>query len=188
MSITLVTGGARSGKSSYAEKICSAYGKPMVYIACGKITDAEMEDRIKKHQERRASNWKTVEKYRDFAQMKDQDYFCENDIFLLDCVTTMATNLMFDAGIDYDTCSMEEMNQVEKDVLEQFSELLDVVKKGHKTLVLVSNEVGSGVVPSYRMGRFFRDLAGRINQYLAQKADEVVWMVSGIPVRIKEGK
>lgn len=188
MSITLITGGARSGKSSFAEKICSEYGKPVAYIACGMITDSEMEDRVKKHRLRRPSSWITVEKYRDFAQMKEQELFYANDIFLLDCVTTMATNLMFDASLDYDTCSMEDMNKVEKDILDQFVELLGVMEKAHKTLVLVSNEVGSGVVPSYRMGRFFRDLAGRINQYLARNADEVIWMVSGIPVRIKEGK
>jgi adenosylcobinamide kinase/adenosylcobinamide-phosphate guanylyltransferase len=188
MSITLITGGARSGKSSYAEKISAAYDKPVVYIACGKVTDAEMEDRVKKHQARRPEDWPTVERYQDFSKLSEEQVFKDHDIFLLDCVTTMATNLMFEVDVDYDTCSMDEMNRIEDDIKKQFEELLEVMQKDNKTLILVSNEVGQGVVPSYRLGRFFRDLAGRINQYLAAEADEVIWMVSGIPVYIKEAK
>ena len=185
MYISLITGGARSGKSAYAEKICMDTGKPVAYIACGKVMDEEMADRVKKHRDRRPPGWPTVERYRDFYELSDWQGFAEHEVYLLDCVTTMATNLMLDEDLDFDTCSMEEMNRLEEKIMEQFDALLSVMEAANKKLVLVSNEVGQGVVPAYRMGRFFRDLAGRINQRLAGEADEVIWMVSGIPVRIK---
>lgn len=182
--ITLVTGGARSGKSTYAEKLAKERGEDISYIATAIITDKDMEDRIKKHRQSRPSEWNTVEIYKDFHTI-DNNIFSRTDLFMLDCITTMVTNLMFDKEIDYDTCSNEDIQMVEDYIFSEIKSLVNIMNNNHKNIILVTNEVGMGLVPAYRLGSIFRDIAGRVNQYLAEVSDEVYFMVSSIPMKIK---
>jgi adenosylcobinamide kinase/adenosylcobinamide-phosphate guanylyltransferase len=185
MSVTLVIGGARSGKSSFAEKLCKDTGENICYIATAKAIDSDMEDRIKKHQASRPKEWDTIEKYYNFNELSENILFSNADTFLLDCITIMITNIMFDRQTDYDNCSNEILDEVEQTIKNEISKLLYVMKSNSKNLIIVSNEVGMGLVPSYRLGSIFRDIAGRMNQYIAKEADEVYNVICGLPQKLK---
>ncbi len=183
--LILITGGARSGKSTLAEKKASELGKNIVYIGTAIAFDEGMKDRIEKHRLDRPKSWKTIEKHKDFINIVEDDRFNISDLILLDCLTLMVTNLMLDSNLDFDNCSMEEINQLEKNIFKEVEELLNVIVSSKKTAIIVTNEVGMGLVPAYRMGNIFRDIAGRINQYIANRADQVYFTVSGIEMKIK---
>jgi adenosylcobinamide kinase/adenosylcobinamide-phosphate guanylyltransferase len=185
MSVILVTGGARSGKSSYAEELCKNIGKDICYIATAKSIDSDMEDRIKKHRASRPDDWATIEKYSSFEHLSDNEIFKTRDTFILDCVTIMITNIMFDKDIDYDTCTNDVLDAVERDILYEFTKLINLMKASEKNLIMVTNEVGTGLVPAYRLGSIFRDIAGRMNQFLASQSDEVYMTVCGLPQKLK---
>lgn len=182
--IQLVTGGARSGKSRYAEKLAKRSEK-VTYIATALPIDDAMKDRIKNHQQSRPQSWKTLERDRDFHLVRNEAIWQDASLFLLDCITILVTNHMMDAKLDYDACTMDEINEVEKGILAQIKALIDQAVMDEKDLVIVTNEVGLGLVPSYLLGNYFRDIAGRANQYIAERADEVYLCVSGIPLCIK---
>ncbi|TCT15520.1 adenosylcobinamide kinase /adenosylcobinamide-phosphate guanylyltransferase [Natranaerovirga pectinivora] len=185
MSLIMITGGARSGKSTFAEEKVLEIGRQISYIATAKVTDKDMEDRIEKHKHSRPSEWHTFEMYNNFQEIKSHKAFEKTDTFLLDCITIMVTNIMFDETIDYDTCSSEAISEVEKKIFVEIDQLINTMKENQKQLVAVTNEVGFGIVPAYRLGSIFRDIAGRVNQYLAKQADEVYLVVSAIPMKIK---
>lgn len=181
----MVTGGARSGKSSFSQEKVVEIGKQIGYIATAIPIDADMVDRIAKHQSSRPASWPTFEKYNDFRSLILDERFVKCDTFLLDCMTILITNLMFKENIDYDTCTMEVVNLVEEQICSEIEHLLDFMHEQNKQLVVVTNEVGLGLVPAYRLGNLFRDIAGRMNQLVARRSDEVYLVVSGIPVKIK---
>ena len=182
--LVVVTGGARSGKSTFAEKIAKDCNCDVVYIATSIPFDDEMRARIKKHIEQRPADWKTIEAYKDLdkhlAGEKD-----EHVVYLLDCITIMVTNLMLESSIDWDNASNSECDYIEAQIKLEMEKLLKVVNEKDTTFILVTNEVGMGIVPENKISRIFRDIAGRVNQMLAQAADEVYLCVSGIPVKIK---
>ena len=184
-SFILITGGARSGKSTLAESKAKELGKNVVYIATAIAFDDGMKDRIKKHRESRPQSWSTIEKYKDFSEMEKNEDFLASDLVLLDCMTLLVSNQLLESDVDFDKCPMSEIDAIEKRIFEQVDELLKVIEKHNKSFVAVTNEVGMGLVPSYRLGNIFRDIAGRVNQHLAHKADEVYMTVSGIPIKIK---
>lgn len=182
--LVVVTGGARSGKSTFAEKIAKDCNCDVVYIATSIPFDDEMKARIKKHVEQRPANWKTVEAYRDLDKYLAKDNNLPV-VYLLDCITIMITNLMLEACHDWDKVSQREIDCVEANIKQEMEKLLKVVDEKDTTFILVTNEVGMGIVPENKLSRIFRDIAGRVNQMLAQAADEVYLCVAGIPVRIK---
>ncbi|MGB6747936.1 MAG: bifunctional adenosylcobinamide kinase/adenosylcobinamide-phosphate guanylyltransferase [Xanthobacteraceae bacterium] len=168
--ITLVLGGARSGKSRYAESLIAAlpppWQPPWTYLATAEAGDAEMATRIAAHRARRGPQWRTIEAPRDLAAALNS---CRTAPALVDCLTLWLSNLMLaDADID-----------AEIDRLEQT--LANVVAPA----VLVANEVGFGIVPDNPLGRRFRDLQGVLNQRMAARADRVVLVVAGLPLAIK---
>lgn len=183
--IILVTGGARSGKSTFAENKVKEMGQQIGYIATAKVTDADMAKRIEHHKQSRPSEWPTFELYQDFEVLSKDDAFTRCDTLILDCVTIMITNIMFDTETDYDNCSPDRIMVVEAVVKEQVTRLLEFFRNSKKNLVLVSNEVGLGLVPPYRLGNVFRDIAGRMNQLIAREADEAYFIVSGLPMKLK---
>jgi len=183
--IILITGGARSGKSSLAETKAKELGSKVVYIATAIAFDEGMKDRISKHKASRPNSWATIELYKNFSDLEKNQDFIESDLILLDCMTLMVSNILLDSNVDFDKCSMEEIEHIEKVVFKEIKELLEVVTRYEKKLIIVTNEVGMGLVPSYRLGSIFRDIAGRVNQYLAKQANEVYFTVSGIPLQIK---
>ncbi|WP_257144075.1 bifunctional adenosylcobinamide kinase/adenosylcobinamide-phosphate guanylyltransferase [Bacillus sp. AFS002410] len=183
-------GGARSGKSSYAErriKELQTNQNDVVYIATAIPTDGDMGERIKRHQEERSSDWHTVEQFKQFNKLKMEENFLQSKYVILDCMTVMITNLMFEryTDIDFETINNEQINELESFIEKEVNELIDVCKEFEKSLLIVSNEVGYGLVPSYRLGRIFRDIAGRMNQKIASRAEEVILVTAGIPLRIK---
>jgi len=183
--LILVTGGARSGKSTLAEKKALELGKSTVYIATAIAFDEGMKDRIKKHRLDRPSGWTTIEIYKNFKSIIEDINFKASDLILLDCMTLMITNLMLESNLDFDNCSMEEVDKLEKKIFIEVDELLNIITTNNKTSIIVTNEVGMGLVPSYRMGNIFRDIAGRVNQYIASRSSDVYFTVSGIEIKIK---
>ncbi|SHJ84461.1 bifunctional adenosylcobinamide kinase/adenosylcobinamide-phosphate guanylyltransferase [Paramaledivibacter caminithermalis] len=183
--IILITGGARSGKSSFAEKLAADLSNKIAYIATAIPFDEGMKDRIKKHRESRPRSWTTFEIYKDIYKHIEK-ISQEHDTILLDCVTILVTNLMFDNHeIDWDVITRKKIDEIEKEIKEQVELLIKIVRDIKLNCILVTNELGMGIVPENRLSRIFRDIAGRINQFIASKADEVYFTVSGIPVKIK---
>ena len=182
--IILVTGGARSGKSNYAEQLCKNQNNNTAYIATSIAFDKEMEDRVRKHQESRPSEWKTYEIYKDiFKIIKDLDI--KHSTIILDCVTLLVNNLMFSYNIDIDQASQNQINELESYIKEQVKLLLQEIRKTNLYFVIVTNELGMGVVPGNRLSRVYSDIVGRINQQISLESDEVYFVVSGIPMKIK---
>ncbi|HUC48484.1 MAG TPA: bifunctional adenosylcobinamide kinase/adenosylcobinamide-phosphate guanylyltransferase [Xanthobacteraceae bacterium] len=164
--LTLVLGGARSGKSRYAESVIAALTPPWTYVATAEAGDAEMAERIAAHRSRRGSNWHTVEAPRDLAAALKA---CDGRPVLVDCLTLWLSNLVLaDADLEAETTLLEQ-----------------AVAAATAPVVLVANEVGSGIVPEYPLGRRFRDLQGILNQRIAARADRVVLVVAGIPLAVK---
>lgn len=183
--IILVTGGARSGKSSFAEGLAKELGgEKVVYVATAVPFDDEMKERVRKHREQRPPTWKTIEAYRDLG-IELEGNMQGSSALMLDCITVMITNLMYDKCTDFENISNKEIAEVEAYVKAQIGILIDTAKQSKMPFVLVTNEIGMGIVPEYKSARVFRDLAGRANQLIAKAADEVYLCVSGIPMKIK---
>ena len=164
----LVLGGARSGKSAYAESLAEGWKGPRIFIATAQAHDEEMAARIKAHRTRRGSDWTTVGALLDLPEaLRNAD--SEDAFVLIDCLTLWLTNVML-AELD---CGVA------------VSDLIDALSNASGTIVLVSNEVGSGIVPDNALARRFRDIAGVANQRVAQAADEVVLVTAGLPMVLK---
>jgi adenosylcobinamide kinase/adenosylcobinamide-phosphate guanylyltransferase len=178
--LTFILGGARSGKSSHAQKLAHHSGRTITFIATAQALDDEMASRIKKHREDRPSTWVTLEITHDIPVYL-QNHPAQTDIYLLDCITLLANNV-FMQFIENDLVNEEKA----KTALEkEMDELLAYIHANDQEWIVISNEVGLGLVPPYQMGRAYRDLLGWANQRLAREADEVLWMVAGIPVPIQ---
>lgn len=185
MSVTFVIGGSRSGKSTFAEMKAKEYGNNVLYIATAVVTDQAMADRVRKHREQRPSSWLTLEKYSGFQDLVNCEEFNSSDVVLVDCMTTMIGNLMFDSGLDFDICKITEVNQLEQSIVDNAMSLIEVCKKCGKRLIVVSNETGLGVVPPYYMGNYFRDISGRLNNRIGRESDFMYFIFSGIPIKLK---
>ncbi|WP_419725839.1 bifunctional adenosylcobinamide kinase/adenosylcobinamide-phosphate guanylyltransferase [Terrisporobacter petrolearius] len=182
--IILVTGGARSGKSSFAESLCIKQNNKTAYIATSVAFDDEMKNRVKKHQESRPISWKTYEIYKDiYSIVKELNK--NHDTVIMDCVTLMVNNLMFTHGIEVDEATSEELNELENYIREQITKLLEAVKKTNLYFVIVTNEIGMGIVPENKLSRIYGDFVGRANQLIASYSNEVYFVVSGIPMKVK---
>ncbi len=183
-----VTGGARSGKSFLAESIVREYDQyEKVYLATSVPFDLEMQNRVKKHQDQRGPNWLTIESYRDLDSVLENKLGTSGKyVILLDCLTYMVNNLMFDhKDIDWDNVTQERVDIIEDNIKNEVEKLINYLSKTENILVVVSNEVGMGLVPEYPLGRYYRDIAGRMNQYMGKEASEAYLVVSGIKIKIK---
>lgn len=168
--IILITGGARSGKSREAERRALQLSPHPTYLATATIGDDEMADRVRRHQERRGIQWHTIEEPIHIGAVE-----VKGEVVLLDCLTLWATNVFFHCG--------EDIDKALHFLQEEFDKLT-----AHRTttFIVVTNEIGMGGVSSNALVRKFTDLQGWLNQYVAEQADEVVLMVSGIPMTIKK--
>jgi len=181
--LVVVTGGARSGKSSFGEAQFNSQ-ETILYIATAQAFDEEMKERIRRHRNQRPSHWLTLEAYRGFPEgLKDISQ--EVSGLLLDCITLMVTNILLESNLGWDTASIDELNAIEAKVMEEIKALICYIRQLPIKSVLVTNELGWGLVPDYPLGRIFRDIAGRVNQYIAAEADEVYLVACGIPVKLK---
>lgn len=172
-----ITGGARSGKSSFAEKLARERGGAVTYIATAAAGDAEMRARIAAHRERRPSGWKTVELEAGLADELERAADGGATV-LVDCLTLYLSNRMH-AG------SPDDADSLSGRIGEEVDDLVERCAAANGSVIIVSNEVGMGIVPDNAPARAFRDIAGRANQRMAAAADEVYLCVSGIPVRVK---
>lgn len=179
--IILISGGSRSGKSDFAEKLLKDKDD-VLYIATAVVTDEEMKRRVQIHKSRRNSKWSTYEGYKDFDNVL-KEY--NEQYIMLECVGTMVTDLMFDEKYDFDNMSMDEVNELEKKIKMEIEKLVKTSRIRNKDLIIVTNEVGCSIVPEYRMGRIFSDILGRMNQFLGQISDEVYLVSCGFPLKLK---
>ncbi len=177
--IVLVTGGARSGKSSFAESIYEGF-LDVVYIATSRIYDDEMKDRVMLHRMQRPGEWKTFEGTYDL-----DNAVCEHKNYLLDCLTVMSSNIMFDITKDYDRIPLEKQKKVEDRAVAEIEKLVKRIREIDGNLVMVTNEVGSSIVPENHVARVYRDIIGRVNQRVARLCDEVYIVACGLPLRLK---
>lgn len=177
--ITLVTGGARSGKSSFAEGLYENK-EDVVYIGTSIISDEEMLNRVKKHRESRPEIWRTFEGYKNLQRsMGDEKNY------ILDCITVLTSNIMFEITKGMERIDYETQGLVEETVLEELEALIESINQEGYNLVLVTNEVGDSIVPDHHISRVFRDIQGRVNQRIAALSHKVYLVCCGIPVEIK---
>ena len=163
----LITGGARSGKSAIAETQTLSFARPATYIATAEIRDSEMADRVALHQARRGDEWRVMNAPFDLVgALRDSD---GQGPRLIDCLTMWLTNLML----------------ADRDWRPEAARLIDALSAQRDPVVIVTNEVGCGIVPDNALARAFRDAAGQLNQQVAAISDEVYMAVSGLPLRVK---
>jgi adenosylcobinamide kinase / adenosylcobinamide-phosphate guanylyltransferase len=166
--VIFITGGQRSGKSSYAQKLAESLANNPVYLATSRIWDNEFKARVQRHQSDRGENWQTIEEEKQLSKLN-----LEGRVVLLDCITLWLTNIFFDNQYHVNQSLDEAKREWQNFVSQDF------------TLIVVSNELGMGVIPENEASRKFTDLQGWMNQHIAAMANEVFLMVSGIPVKIK---
>ena len=172
--LILILGGARSGKSALAEHL-ALQRKRVLFVATAEALDADMERRIAAHRSQRPSHWKTLEEPIHLASALESTMW-DYDVCLLDCITLWVSNLLL---------SMEEETDSETKILASLDRLIQVYEKSSSTWVVVSNEVGLGIVPTHSLGRTYRDTLGRVNQALSTRADRVYLTVAGHAIDLK---
>lgn len=168
--IILVTGGQRSGKSGYAQRLALELSEHPVYLATSRVWDDEYRRRIERHQRDRGPQWTNIEEEKALSR-----HSLEGRVIVIDCLTLWTTNFFFDNDSDVDKS------------LAELKEEFDRFTRQEATFIFVTNELGMGGISENSVQRRFTDLQGWMNQYVAGKADEVVLMVSGIPLKVKKG-
>ena len=176
--LMLILGGARSGKSVYAERLAAASGQAVLYVATALAIDAEMQARIRRHQASRPAHWRTLEAPRAAGEAIPKEAR-PGEWVLVDCLTVLVANVVLAAG---DDVTLDEARPV---VEAEVDGLLRAARAHAGRVCVVSNEVGMGVVPPYPLGRVYRDLLGWANQRMATAAGEVWFMVAGLPLKVK---
>jgi adenosylcobinamide kinase / adenosylcobinamide-phosphate guanylyltransferase len=173
--IILVLGGARSGKSSYAQQVAADRGGRVLFCATAQPLDEEMQERIQAHRQKRPPGWDTLE-IKDGLAPALAGRTGAYDTVIIDCITLLTANCIGEA-MDY--------REAEKVVDDEVDGLVDLMNRADCSFILVSNEVGGGIVPDNRLARVYRDALGRANQRLARSADEVILMTAGLPMKLK---
>lgn len=166
--IILITGGARSGKSTHAEKLALSLSPNPVYLATARIWDEEFKQRVVRHQARRGPEWTNIEEEKELSR-----HSLQGRVVLIDCVTLWCTNFFFDLKSDTDQALIAAKEEFNRFTAQD------------ATFIFVTNEIGMGGTSENEIQRKFTDMQGWMNQYIATHADEVILMVSGIPVRVK---
>jgi len=178
---TLITGGARSGKSRFAEELAVKSGEPVLFVATATPGDEEMRQRIEEHQKARPATWSTLEVTAHIGSqiLKEAG---ETQTVIVDCITLLVSNIIIQYS---DQRLQHDAARIEQEVVDEIKGLIDCTGQVQANFIIVTNEVGLGLVPAGILGRLYRDFLGRANQMLAQRADEVYLMAAGIPVLIK---
>ncbi len=176
MSVRFILGGARSGKSRYAQELAAKLGRRVLYVATAEALDEEMNSRIEAHKKSRPSTWKTLEVQTDIAGAISSE-IGDAEVIVLDCVTLLISNLMGKDNADIETW--------ERRVTAELETLISFMEATPSHFIIVSNEVSLGLVPPNPLGRAYRDVLGVANQMLARHAEEVYFMVAGIPIPLK---
>ena len=177
----LVLGGARSGKSRFAQEMASQLGERVLFVATGEALDEEMRLRIEDHKKSRHPNWRTIEVPIGVGK-RIQKEFSDAQVVIIDCLTLLVSNVIGQCSGD---AEQVDPKLAEDRLALEIKELVECIDGIDASFIIVSNEVGMGLVPESRLGRLYRDLLGKANQELARHADEVRLMLAGIPVVIK---
>lgn len=180
--LTFILGGARGGKSTYAEQLAKQHPGKVLYIATAQALDSEMENRIEKHKRQRPDTWQSLEIPLDVGRQVTA-HLPEEGLVLLDCLTMLTANVVLESCGDIDN---PEEKPASEAVMKEIDQLLITVKNSACDWIIVSNEVGMGVVPPYPTGRLYRDLLGWANRKVATVADEVFLLVAGMVLPIHE--
>ena len=180
--IILCSGGARSGKSEFAEQLALSLKGRKAYVATGQAFDDEMKDRIKKHQLRRGKEWITFEiplhLHKNWEHIKNV-----SDVILIDCLTMFTSNHVFAHG---DINTQEDANRIESIILKELRLLLQEINNSNdKIVIFVTNEIGLGIVPENKLARYFRDITGRVNREVASAANKMYLTISGVTIELK---
>ncbi len=181
----LIIGGARSGKSRFAQELALRSGKLVLFVATAVAGDEEMRQRIEEHRRTRPLAWRTLEVTTHVGNEIAQK-IGEAQVVIVDCITLLVNNIFS----QYADQTGEHIDALlaEKEVTREISELVEAINRLAASFIMVTNEVGTGLVPANKIGRLYRDLLGKANQLLAKQADEVYLMVAGLPVPIKPAK
>jgi adenosylcobinamide kinase/adenosylcobinamide-phosphate guanylyltransferase len=166
--LIFILGGAKSGKSSFALELAQKLNKKVTFIATAIPLDSEMKERIKNHRNARPKNWKTIEVTNNLDKKIARE---KNRVILIDCLTIYVSHLM---------------NFNQDKILSHIKKIIRAIKKSNSEVIVVSNEVGGGIVPNNKLGREYRDILGKVNQIFAQAVDEFYLMFAGIPINIKK--
>jgi len=172
----LIVGGARSGKSDLAQRLAAEMGKEVLFVATAAAGDEEMRRRIEKHRSARPPSWRTLEAESGLASRLPEEVG-RAEVVIIDCITLLVSNLIGDGD--------EAPDSLEARVMAEIGALIELMEQSPASFIIVSNEVGLGLVPPNPLGRAYRDALGRANQMLARHANEVYMMVAGIPLKLK---
>ena len=171
----LILGGARSGKSHFAQELATRLSNKVLFVATGEALDKEMQARIEEHRKARPKSWLTLEIATDIGKRIEKQIH-DAEVVIIDCLTLLVSNLLKDEP---------GYQEAEKRMVVEIDQLTACMDKLNVTFIIVSNEVGMGLVPENKLGRIYRDLLGKANQLIAEHASEVYFMVSGLPMKIK---
>lgn len=180
----LVLGGARSGKSRFAQEAALQVDGKVLFVATGEALDEEMRERIEVHKRDRPPCWCTIEVATGVGRII-REHLGDSKVVIIDCITLLVSNVMRQWGAESNSANA---NLVEKGVTTEIKEIIQCIKTAEAIFILVSNEVGMGLVPDNRLGRLYRDLLGKANQELAHHADEVYFLVAGIALNVKPAR
>lgn len=184
--IVYFTGGARSGKSAHSEQYILDRGyQHKIYVATAIPFDEEMKARVEQHVQRRGTEWETIEAYRSLYSLVEEKLQPGGGVILLDCITNMVSNLLLEREENWDEISQERVQELEQEILEEVGNFLEQISKTAYDVVVVSNELGMGLIPPYPLGRYFRDISGKANQLVADISQESYFIVSGTKLRLK---
>ena len=178
----LIIGGARSGKSDYAQELAMSLPQPVLFVATAEAGDEEMRQRIQAHREKRPSTWKTLESPVSVGD-RIRNETGSIPTVIIDCITLLVNNVFNKyTGLDGE---LIDSDLIEKDLTAEIESLVECMSEVNASFIVVTNEVGHGLVPASGMSRLYRDMLGKTNRVLAKNMDEVYMMVAGLPVKIK---
>jgi adenosylcobinamide kinase/adenosylcobinamide-phosphate guanylyltransferase len=178
----LLIGGARSGKSHFAQELAMKSDKPVLFVATAEASDEEMRHRIEEHQKTRPATWHTLEVNTHIGSRIEQE-IGKAQVVIIDCITLLVNNVF--GQYSHQSGEQIDVPLIEQKLISEISELVECIDHTAASFIIVTNEVGTGLVPANRVGRLYRDLLGKANQMLAQRADEIYLMVAGLPLPIK---
>lgn len=181
---SLIIGGARSGKSRFAQELAMSLSDKVLFAATAEPLNEDMQNRIARHKSERPQTWQTIEVPTDLAS-QIKHHLEDKEVVIIDCLTLLTSNVLLGQSRGFSDENRIEEQAVENQLMTKIEALIDLMNKSNAIFIIVSNEVGLGLVPDNDIARIYRDLLGRVNQAIAQYADEVYFLLAGITLKVK---